>query len=225
MKDLHRKALVGILRTFVMLLAAVFLPVWTLRYWLGWACLAAFFVPACAISVWVAKNDPALLERRLKAGAKAEKEKGQKVVQAVAAVVFLADFVIPAFDHRFGWSVVPAWAAIAGDLMMVVGFAIVFAVFKANTYTSGIIEVAEDQKVISTGPYALVRHPMYVGGLIMLFGIPLALGSWWGMLVNIPMTAAVLWRLLDEERFLLEKLSGYAVYREAVKYRLVPFLW
>jgi protein-S-isoprenylcysteine O-methyltransferase Ste14 len=225
MKDLHRKALVGILRTFVMLVAAVFAPVWTLRYWQGWACLAAFFVPACVITVYVAKYDPALLERRLKAGPKAEKETGQKIVQAIAAIVFLADFMVPAFDHRFGWSSVPAYVAVIGDLMMVLGFVIVFAVFKANSYTSGIIEVAEDQKVISTGPYALVRHPMYTGGLIMLFGIPLALGSWWGMLINVPMTAAVVWRLLDEERLLAGKLPGYTEYCETVKYRLIPFVW
>lgn len=225
MKDLHRKALIGILRTFVMLAAAVFLPAWTLRYWQGWVCLAAFFVPACLISVWVAKHDPALLERRLKAGPKAEKETGQKIVQTITSIVFLGDFAVPAFDHRFGWSSVPVWAAVIGDLMMLVGFAITFAVFKANSFTSGIIEVAEDQKVISTGPYAIVRHPLYSGGLIMLFGIPPALGSWWGMLVNLPLLAAVIWRLLDEERFLVEKLTGYAEYRESVRYRLVPFVW
>jgi protein-S-isoprenylcysteine O-methyltransferase Ste14 len=225
MKDLHRKALIGILRTFVMLAAAVFLPPWTLRYWQGWVCLAAFFVPACLISVWVAKHDPALLERRLKAGPKAEKETGQKIVQTITSIVFLGDFAVPAFDHRFGWSSVPVWAAVIGDLMMLVGFAITFAVFKANSFTSGIIEVAEDQKVISTGPYAIVRHPLYLGGLIMLFGIPPALGSWWGMLVNLPLLAAIIWRLLDEERFLVEKLTGYAEYRESVRYRLVPFVW
>ncbi|HEY3628658.1 MAG TPA: isoprenylcysteine carboxylmethyltransferase family protein [Terracidiphilus sp.] len=225
MKDLHRKALIGILRTFVMLAAAVFLPAWTLRYWQGWVCLAAFFVPACLISVWVAKHDPALLERRLKAGPKAEKETGQKIVQTITSIVFLGDFAVPAFDHRFGWSSVPVWAAVTGDLMMLVGFAITFAVFKANSFTSGIIEVAEDQKVISTGPYAIVRHPLYSGGLIMLFGIPPALGSWWGMLVNLPLLAAIIWRLLDEERFLVEKLTGYAEYRESVRYRLVPFVW
>ena len=225
MKALHRKALIAILRTFVVLVVVIFIPPWTLRYWQGWTCLAAFFVPACAITVWVAKNDPALLERRLKAGVKGEKEKGQKIVQAVASIVFLGDFLVPAFDRRFGWSHVPAWVAILGDLMMLLGFAITMAVFRANSYTSGIIEVAEDQKVISTGPYAIVRHPMYTGGLIMLFGIPLALGSWWGMLVNLPMTAAVIWRLLDEERFLAEKLPGYAEYRQSVKYRLAPYVW
>jgi protein-S-isoprenylcysteine O-methyltransferase Ste14 len=225
MNALHRKAVIAIVRTLVILAAAVFGSVWTLRFWQGWACLASFFVPASGITWYVAKYDPALLERRLKAGPTAEKEKGQKVVQVVASIVFLADFVVPALDHRFRWSSVPGYAAVAGDLMMILGFVIVFAVFKANSYTSGIIEVAQDQKVISTGPYALVRHPMYVGGLIMLYGIPLALGSWWGMLINVPMTAAILWRLLDEERFLVANLPGYAAYRELVRFRLVPFVW
>ncbi len=225
MKTLHRKALAGILRTFAILMIALFVPVWTLRWWQAWACLAAFFVPACVISVWVAKYDPALLERRLKAGPKAEKEKGQKIVQRITGTVFLAEFLIPAFDHRLGWSRVSVFADITGDLMMVSGFMIVFAVFKENSFTSGIIEVAEDQRVISTGPYAIVRHPMYAGGLIMLLGIPLALGSWWGMLINILMIAALIWRLLDEERFLTERLPGYREYLRAVKYRLVPWLW
>lgn len=224
-KDLHRKALIGIVRAFVMVAAAIFLPAWTLHYWRGWVCLGAFFVPACAISVWVARHDPALLERRLKAGPKAEQQRGQKIVQTMTSVVFLADFVVPAFDHRLGWSVVPLWASAVGDGMMLIGFAITFAVFCENSYTSGIIEVAEDQKVVSTGPYALVRHPLYSGALIMLFGIPLALGSWWGMLVNLPMTAGIVWRLLDEERFLTGKLPGYARYCETVRYRLAPFVW
>jgi protein-S-isoprenylcysteine O-methyltransferase Ste14 len=225
MNPVHRKAAIAILRTFVILVAAVFLPVWTLDYWRGWLGLASFIIPASVITVWVAKNDPALLERRLKAGPKAETKTGQKIVQSIAAVAFLADFVLPAFDHRCGWSLVPALASVAGALMMLIGFWITFAVFKVNTFTSGVIEVAENQRVISTGPYAVVRHPMYTGALIMLFGIPLALGSWWGMLVNVPLTAAIVWRLLDEEQFLLRELPGYAEYRERVQHRLVPFVW
>lgn len=208
-----------------MLVAVVFGPAWTFRYWQGWVCLAAFFVPAIVITIWVAKYDPALLERRLKAGAKAEQRTGQKIVQGIAAVVFLADFALSAIDHRLGWSRAPWYAALAGDAMMLIGFAIVFAVFKENTFTSGIIEVAENQKVISTGPYAVVRHPMYTGALIMLFGIPIALGSWWGILVNLPMTVGIVWRLLDEERFLGKELLGYPEYMKKVKYRLVPGLW
>lgn len=225
MKDLYRKAVIGTLRMLAILVIAIFLPAGTLRWWQGWGCLAAFFVPASIISVWVARNDPALLERRLKAGPRAEKEVGQKIVQAIAAIVFVADFLVPAFDHRFGWSPAPAYVSLIGDAMMVLGFIVVFAVFRENTFTSAIIEVAEDQTVISTGPYAAVRHPMYIGALVMLYGIPLALGSWWGLLVNVPMTAALVWRLLDEERFLVKNLKGYAQYRERVKYRLIPLMW
>ena len=225
MNELNRKAVTAIVRTLIVLIAAVFLPVGTLNYWQGWVCLLAFSVPATAITVYVAKNDPALLERRLKAGPRAEKEKGQKIVQAITSVVFLADFVFPAFDHRFGWSSVPASASMAGALLMVLGFAITFEVFKANSYTSGIIEVAAEQKVVSTGPYAIMRHPMYSGAWIMLFGIPLALGSFWGMLVNIPLFAGIVWRLLDEEKFLARNLDGYKEYCQKVKWRLAPFVW
>jgi len=166
-----------------------------------------------------------LLERRLKAGPGAEKETGQKTVQGIASVVCLADFVVPALDRRFGWSSVPLYGSLIGVVLMLAGFAITFAVFKANRYASGIIEVAEDQRVITTGPYAAVRHPMYSGALIMLFGIPLTLGSWWGTLVNVPLIAAIIWRLLDEEGFLTEHLAGYSDYKERVRDRLVPFVW
>ncbi|HKF50025.1 MAG TPA: isoprenylcysteine carboxylmethyltransferase family protein [Terracidiphilus sp.] len=225
MKDLHRQAITGTLRTLAVLLAATFLPAWTLRYWQGWLCLAAFFIPASFISVWMARNDPELLARRMKAGPTAEKRLGQKVVQFIAFFVFLADFVVPAFDHRFGWSKVPVAVVLAGDVLMLAGLAICFAVARVNSYASANIEVAEEQKVISTGPYAHVRHPLYSGALVMLFGIPLALGSWWGLLVNLPLTAAIVWRLLDEEKFLVNELAGYQEYRERVKWRLVPFAW
>lgn len=225
MQEANRKAVVGIVRTFVLLIAVIFLPGWTFVYWQGWVCLFAFFVPAIAITLYVAKNDPALLERRVKAGAKAEKEKVQKIIQTIASVVFLADFGLSAIDHRFGWSYVPVYFSIFGDVLMVLGFLIVFEVFKANSYTSGIIEVAAGQKVISTGPYAVVRHPMYSGGLMMLIGIPIALGSWWGEINNLVMTGAVVVRLLKEEEFLAARLAGYSAYRENVRHRLVPMVW
>lgn len=225
MRDLNRKALIGSLRLLFILFAIIFIAAGTLRFWQGWACLGSFFVPAGVIGVYVARNDPALLERRMKAGPKAERETGHKVVQALAAVVFVADFAVPALDYRFRWSSIPAWVCVLGDALMIAGFGVVFAVFRANSFTSGIIEVAEGQSVISTGPYAVVRHPMYSGSLIMLFGIPMALGSLWGLLVNPPMTAAIVWRLIDEERFLLVNLPGYGAYREKVKSRLVPHLW
>jgi protein-S-isoprenylcysteine O-methyltransferase Ste14 len=225
MNDVNRKAMIGLVRMVLLLPALVFLPAWTVHYWQGWACLFSFLVPATAISLYVATHDPALLERRLKAGASAEKEPGQKVVQTIAGVVFISEFVVPAIDSRLRWSSVPGYAEVCGDALMLIGFYIVYRVFKVNSFTSGIIEVAAGQKVVSTGPYASVRHPMYTGALIMLFGIPLALGSWWGLLINIAMTAAIVWRLLDEERFLIANLGGYQEYQRTVRYGLMPYVW
>ena len=161
----------------------------------------------------------------MKAGPKAEKTRGQKLVQTIFMLLFPVEFALPALDHRFGWSRVPAIDVIIGDLMMLAGLAVSFSVARVNTYTSAIIEVVGDQKVVSTGPYATIRHPLYSGALMMLYATPLALGSWWGLLLNIPMTVALIWRLLDEERFLVKNLKGYAEYRQHVKFRLVPLVW
>jgi protein-S-isoprenylcysteine O-methyltransferase Ste14 len=225
MKSLHMRAMAGLLSVLAFLAAGTFLPAWTLHYWQAWLCLAVFFAASAAITIYLAKHDPELLARRLKAGARAEQEKSQKIIQSFTRVYFLLLFVVPALDHRFGWSRVPAAASLAGDALMAIGFAVVFVVFKENTYTSGVIEVAAGQKVISTGPYSLVRHPMYSGALLMLLGIPMALGSWWGLLLFPPMAGAIVWRLLDEEKFLAANLPGYSNYQARVAYRLAPHLW
>jgi protein-S-isoprenylcysteine O-methyltransferase Ste14 len=225
MKKLHMKAIAGLLSVLAFLSAGTFLPAWTLHYWQAWLCLAVFFAASAAITIYLAERDPELLARRLKAGASAEEEKSQKIIQSFTRVYFLLLFVVPALDHRFGWSRVPAVASIAGDALMAIGFAVVFVVFKENTYTSGVIEVAAGQRVISTGPYSLVRHPMYSGALLMLLGIPVALGSWWGLLLFPPMAGAIVWRLLDEEKFLALNLEGYPEYLGRVTHRLVPHFW
>jgi protein-S-isoprenylcysteine O-methyltransferase Ste14 len=225
MNDLNRRAFGGLLRMALFLAVLVFLPAWTVSYWQGWICLALFLACATGITLDLIQHDPKLLERRMSAGAGAEKEKSQKIIQTLAAMAFVATFVVPALDHRFAWSVVPIYAMIAGDALIVLGFLFVFWVFRVNSFTSGIIEVAAEQRVISTGPYGLVRHPMYFGALIMLLGVPIALGSWWGVLTLIPMTVILILRLVDEEIFLARSLPGYAEYRQKIKYRLVPFAW
>lgn len=225
MNEVNKKALVGFLKMLIILPSLVFLSAWTIDYWQAWICLSVFFGCVIAITLYLMKADPRLLERRVAGGASAEKETSQKIIQTFAAAVFVSVFVFPALDHRFAWSAVPAFAVIAGDLFIVLGFLIVYFVFKVNTYTSGIIEVADEQRVISQGPYALVRHPMYSGALVMLFGIPLALGSWRGMLTIVPMTLVIVWRLLDEEKFLDANLPGYSEYRVRVRYRLAPYFW
>jgi len=225
MKKLHAKAASGLLFLFLVMSGAVFLSAGTVGYWQAWLCLGVFFLSSTALTCYLAVFDAALLERRIKAGAVAEARKGQKVIQALAQLFFIALLVVPALDHRFRWSAVPAPAALAGDALMLTGFAIVFLVFKVNTYTSATIEVARDQKVISTGPYAFVRHPMYSGALLLVAGIPIALGSWWGLLAVVPTAGAIVWRLLDEEVFLESNLTGYSEYRQKVRYRLIPLGW
>ncbi len=225
MNNLNKRACAGLLNLLVCMSLLIFLPAWSLRYWQAWVFLAAFFLPSLAITVYLMEKDPKLLERRVKAGAAAETEMSQKIIQAFAAIFFLATIVLPALDHRFGWRPIPTYAVVAGDMLVLLGFLIVFLVFKENSYTSAIIEVADEQTVISKGPYAIVRHPMYSGALILLLGVPLALGSWWGLLTIVPMTGVIIWRLLGEEKFLSNKLAGYADYRDRVRYRLAPLVW
>jgi len=225
MKDLYKKALVGLLQLFISLTVLLFLPAWTFDYWQAWVFLAVFFIPVLAITLYLMQKDPKLLGRRTTRGPASEKEKSQKIIQSLASIAFIAVIVFPAIDHRRAWSRVPPYGVAAGDFLVAFGLLGVFFVFKENTFTSAIIEVAAEQKVITTGPYALVRHPMYSGALVMLLGVPLALGSWWGLFTIAPMTLVVVWRLLDEEKFLAKHLSGYSEYMNKVKYRLAPFIW
>lgn len=225
MKNVKARAFGGLLFLVISLAAALFVTAWTLDYWQAWVFIAVFSGSALAITLYLMKNDPKLLERRVTAGPGAEKEQIQNVIQILAQIAFLAAIVLPALDHRFGWSSVPASFVAAGDLLILLGFLIVFLVFRENTFASGTIEVAAEQSVIATGPYALVRHPMYSGALVMLLGVPLALGSWWGLLAFILMVLVIVLRVLGEEDFLSKNLPGYSQYRENVKYRVVPFIW
>ncbi len=225
MNDVNRKAWLGFLNLLVVMAVLVFVPAGTLRYWQAWIFLTVFFAPVLAITVYLMKNDPKLLERRIAAGPLDEKETSQKIIQFLAMLDFIAVMLVPAFDHRFAWSAMQPYVVAAGNILVVLGFFIVFLVFRENTYTSALIELSTEQKVVSTGPYATVRHPMYIGALIMLIGVPLALGSWWGLLTVVPMTLVIVWRLLDEEKFLAKNLAGYSEYQNAVRYHLVPFVW
>lgn len=225
MNDLNKKALGGLLRLAVSMGLAVFLSAWTIYYWQAWVFLAVFFVSVSAITVYLIRQDSKLLERRVKAGPGAERERSQKTIQLLASIAFIAVIIIPALDHRFRWSKVPLYISGAGDVLVALGLLAVFFVFRENTFTSAIIEVGTEQRIIATGPYAWVRHPMYIGALIMLLGVPLALGSWWGLFTIVPMALVIVWRLLDEEKFLVKNLSGYSEYKKQVRYRLLPFIW
>jgi protein-S-isoprenylcysteine O-methyltransferase Ste14 len=220
-----KRTLLGFTQLITVLGILLLAPAGTLDYWQAWAYLSIFAVSAALISAYLWKNDPKLLERRINAGPGAEKEARQKVIQLLASLAFMGALIVPSLDHRFSWSAVPLTVVVAGDFLVALGFLMVFRVFKENTFTAATITVTPDQQVVSTGPYAVVRHPMYSGALVMLLGTPLALGSWWGLLVFIPMAFTIAWRARDEERFLIKNLSGYQEYCQTVRYRLMPFVW
>jgi protein-S-isoprenylcysteine O-methyltransferase Ste14 len=224
-RSLAAKAALGLTQLLVGLAAMLFLPAWTIHFWQAWVYLFLFSVCSASITVYLWNKDRALLERRVSAGPAAEKEKTQKLIQAIASLAFSAELIVPALDHRFRWSHVPILAVLAGDAFVVAGFLIVLLVFKENSFASATIGVASDQTVIATGPYAIVRHPMYSGALVMLIGTPPALGSWWGLLFVLPMTLVLAMRLLDEEVFLRKSLPGYQGYCLKIRFRLVPFVW
>jgi protein-S-isoprenylcysteine O-methyltransferase Ste14 len=225
MSILTIKAFGGLLFLLVVMAALLFVPAGTLDYWQAWTFLAVYFALSLAITLYLMKKDPKLLERRMSGGPIAEKETTQKIIMSFASLGFVGLIVVPALDHRFAWSHMPPSVALAGEGLVGLGWLAIFFVFRENTFSSATIELAAGHKVISTGPYALVRHPMYAGGLVMLLGMPIALGSWWGLLVIVAMLPALIWRLVDEEKFLARNLPGYVAYREKVRYRLIPLVW
>lgn len=225
MNNLTGKTISGFLTLLITLSVLIFLPAWTINYMQAWIYLLTFFVSVILITIYLFKNDPKLLERRVEAGPTAEKEKSQKIIQALASVFFGLIFVIAGFDYRFHWSNVPAYISIIANGFVALGFFIVFLVFKENSHTSAIIEVDKDQKVISTGPYGIIRHPMYSGAFLMLLFSAIALGSYWALLSVVLLIFTIVARLLDEEKFLSKNLSGYNEYCQKIHYRLIPFIW
>ncbi len=203
----------------------LFVPAGTVHYWQAWMYLSIFIGASALITVYLMRRDPALLERRMRGGPMAEKERAQKLIMLCTSACFVALLVVPAFDHRFGWSTIPRGAVLSGDVLVAIGFYWIFLVYRENTFTSATIEVTENQKVISTGPYAIVRHPMYASATLYLLGTPLALGSYWAFIAVGAMIPFLIWRLLDEERFLTKNLSGYDEYQRRVRHRLVPCVW
>ena len=225
MQTLYGRALRSSLFGTLLMAALLLLPAGTLNYWQAWVFMAVFAAASAAVTVYLAIHDPKLLERRMRAGPAAEKERSQRFIMFLAMMGFIGLLVVPAFDHRFGWSRVATYICLIGDGLIAIGFLCVFLVLKVNTYAASTIQVAEDQEVVSTGPYAFVRHPMYAGAFPIVAGTPLALGSWWGLSALIVFVPALIWRLVDEERFLRKNLPGYTEYIEKVRYRLVPHVW
>jgi protein-S-isoprenylcysteine O-methyltransferase Ste14 len=182
MESLTKKALAGVAWFEIVLAVLIFVPALSLAYWQGWVYWFVLLGCNLTITLYFLRHDPALIERRLHAGPRSERERSQKLIQALAAGLTPAILVVSALDHHFGWSSVPWYFVVVGDVLVLIGFTIVFLVFRENTFTAAIITVEAEQKVVSTGPYAIVRHPMYAGALLAFVGTPLALGSWWGLL-------------------------------------------
>jgi protein-S-isoprenylcysteine O-methyltransferase Ste14 len=225
MNPLYRKAFVGLAILFLVMAALLFVSAGTLHYWQAWTYLAFYFGASIAITLYLVKKDPELLARRMNGGPFAEKEPAQRLIMSITSLGFIALVIVPALDRRFGWSDVPVYAVILGDAMMLLGWVGIYFVFRENSFAAATIQSSADQRVISTGPYAFVRHPMYAAALVMLLGISPALGSWWGIPIVIAILPALIWRLKDEERFLVRNLPGYPEYQGRVRHRLLPFVW
>ncbi|NOP97379.1 methyltransferase family protein [Mycolicibacterium fortuitum] len=204
---------------------ALFWPAGTFHYWQAWVFVAVFMATTMVPSIYLAVRDPAALQRRLHGGPTAETRLVQKIViWAVTGSAFAA-FVLSALDHRFGWSSVPVAVVVLGNVLVAVGLILAQAVVFQNSFAGASIRVEDEQPLVSTGLYGLVRHPMYFGAVLMMFGTPLALGSYWGLLVSILAVPIFGVRIADEEKMLRAELDGYDEYARKVRYRLVPYVW
>jgi len=207
---------------FLVLSAMFFLTAGTFAYWQAWLYLAILFIPMAFVMVYLIKYDPELLERRMRFR---EKETTQKRIISLSWLWFFLAFLLPGLDQRFGWSDVPVVVVLVAALLVLVGYGMVIWVFRENRYASRVIEVAQEQQVIDSGPYRFVRHPMYAGSIVLYVFSPLALGSWWAMIPALPIIPILVMRILNEEEILLRDLPGYADYRSKVSYRLIPGVW
>jgi len=224
-RSLGRRATEATVKFVAVLAAMIFIAAGSLSYWQGWLFLFNFGGWIVATTAYFLKYDRALLEQRLHVGPAAEREPAQKRIQLFNGIVLIALFIGSALDYRFGWSAIPAPIVIFGNVLMAAGFYGCFLVLRQNSFASATVEIRRDQRVISSGLYSVVRHPMYAAALVLFVGIPLSLGSYWGLLAIPPAFAGLVARLLDEEKHLTRDLPGYAEYRRKVRDRLLPGLW
>ena len=222
LKALKRIALTRYVMLFPILGLCFFLPAWSLKYWEGWLYILVIAIPVAIFGVYLFRNDPRLLERRMRTK---EKRKEQKLVLKLSALCFPLIFALPGFDRRLGWSNVPLAVELASFALVLLGYGMVTSVFRANSYASRVVEVESSQKVISTGPYKVVRHPMYSSLIVLYLFTPLALGSYWAVIPAALFLLVLIPRIIGEEKELMEKLEGYRDYRAKVRYRLLPGIW
>lgn len=220
-KQIWRRQLVFLPAFFALLLA----PAWTLDYWQAWLYGFLFIATTIGIGVYFLRRDPKVIARRMKAGPMAEKEPAQKIIMSIVFAGFIALITVPGLDRRWHWSNVPFWLSLVSDALVVLGLLGTAEVVRQNSYAASTITVEADQPVVSTGLYGIVRHPMYAAALPLVIFTPLALGSYWSLLIVVVLIPALAWRLLDEERVLKRDLPGYVDYCRKVHWRLVPGVW
>ena len=220
-----RKILVFGLVELVAFGLMLFLPAGTLNYWQAWVFLVVVALAAWIPSVYLLRTNPVVLERRMRGGPAAETRMVQKVVIGGLYLSLAAMVVVSVLDHRFGWSPVPPAICLVGDVLVAVGLGVMALVVIQNSYAAATVRVEAGQKLASTGLYGLVRHPMYAGNVIMMVGVPLALGSYWGLVFVVPGLIVLVSRIRDEEKLLQEELDGYREYTRKVRYRLMPCMW
>jgi len=221
MKNPKAKVWLWLIISFVVIGLALFVSAGTINYWQAWVYLAVGAASSVPLTLHIIK-DPILLENRTKAGPTAEQRPIQKIIVACSGVPAIAAFIVPGLDYRFGWSSAPSWLSIIGNILIVVAMWMVYRVFKENSYGSATVEITQDQEVISTGPYAIVRNPMYSSAAVYFIGTSLALGSYWGLIPAILTILGLVWRLFDEEKFLAHNLPGYLDYCAKVRWHLIP---
>ncbi len=220
--DFQKKVLVRFPLVPVVMGAVFFVPAGTWHFWQAWVYSAITCIPMFLAVLYFMKKDPEFLKRRLP---HQEKEKEQKIIFKLSSILYLCLFLLPGFDRRFGWSNVPFWLVVAADVIILLSYGLILLVFRQNRYASRVVEIMPGQKVIKTGPYSVVRHPMYIGVLAMLLFTPLALGSYWALICFILLVPIIVWRIRNEEQVLVAGLPGYVEYQQQVKYRLLPYLW
>lgn len=200
----------------------LFLPAGTLQYWGGWLLIGLLFGPMLMAGFVMFFKSPEFLAKRLDAK---EKQATQKGVVALSGLMFIAGFVVAGLDYRFGWSEMPVAVPAAASVLFLLAYALYAEVMRENAYLSRTIQVQEGQKVVDTGLYGIVRHPMYMATILLFLIMPMVLGSWYATAVFALYPAIIILRLKDEEDLLTRELPGYAEYKKRVKYRIIPFIW
>lgn len=219
---LAAKALVRLFSGFLILATILFLPAGTTRFWQAWAYVAIIFTSMVAVFIYLIIGDPELLVRRIKSK---EHDPKQKRIIRLGSFFYFFTFAIPGLDRRFEWSHLPYFAVILADVFVLVGYIFFLFVLRENRFASRVIEVDPEQKVVTTGPYAFVRHPMYLAILIIFLSTPLALGSWWALIPASGLIPILVVRINFEEKFLSKELPGYCKYSQTTKFRLLPGIW